>query len=487
MPTPYTTLADVQARFPHLTFSAASQPTEAQVGIFIDDVSAEIYGILRAGYVLPVDAAQLAYLRPGASAGAAALVDLALGDAQDDEADDSPWAVRWEEFKEELRNQGLPGAARRGIQLPGFFYSAAEQPEDPMTEASGASSFLELTDTPASFLASRGVFVNADGDAVIFREPTTDDIDGLGAFVDGRVTTGGTGNVSANYVADAAFNTTTNRLTLTISNPPTSVNIGDGLLFVAPNNITTSDDPITITVTGSGGALDTARNLLDLDLSRVAPVQLLPRRLYEITRIHDATRSGAISYFFKIALALSQVVPTRRVTLSLSESEVRNLDTDYHELVAAPGAGRIIEISRWFIALAGTGDVVAEEGLVFDSNSDLVPTPGRGVREASIGMFFTLPAAAGMPNPLYGRETSTVARVRGLLSADPFSGGAKTGAASFIENQPLMYGAYYGRYRSELNPNSWPYGDATNWDDGIVNVEKTIDLTVDYSIHDFGP
>ena len=50
-----------------------------------------------------------------------------------------------------------------------------------------------------------------------------------------------------------------------------------------------------------------------------------------------------------------------------------------------------------------------------------------------------------------------------------------------------MYGAYYGRYRSELNPNSWPYGDAANWDDGIVNVEKTIDLTVDYSIHDFGP
>ena len=78
---------------------------------------------------MPVtDAAQLAYLRPGASAGASALVDLALGDAQDDEADDSPWAVRWEEFKEELRNQGLPGAARRGVELPSFFYSGVTDP-----------------------------------------------------------------------------------------------------------------------------------------------------------------------------------------------------------------------------------------------------------------------------------------------------------------------------------------------------------------------
>ena len=274
--------------------------------------------------------------------------------------------------------------------------------------------------------------MNADGDAVIFRDPTTDDIDGLGAFVDGRVTTGGTGNVSANYVADAAFNTTTNRLTLTISNPPTSVNIGDSLLFVAPNNITTSDDPHhhhgdRVRRRPGHRPQLTGPGLVEGGSCTVAPASVV--RDNEDPRQHPQRRHFLL--FSRSRWLYPKSSPTRRVTLSLSESEVRNLDTDYHELVAAPGAGRIIEISRWFIALAGTGDVVAEEGLVFDSNSDLVPTPGRGVREASIGMFFTLPAAAGMPNPLYGRETSTVARVRGLLSADPFSGGAKTGAGEF--------------------------------------------------------
>lgn len=124
MATDYTDTTAVQARFPHLTFTATSEPNLTQIGLFIADASAEIDAILLPAYDLPIEGdEQLAFLKQGASAGAAALVDRAIADAQDDDAVQSQWTAPWKEFKEQLRKRGLPGAIRRGVTVPGFLYS----------------------------------------------------------------------------------------------------------------------------------------------------------------------------------------------------------------------------------------------------------------------------------------------------------------------------------------------------------------------------
>ena len=176
-------------------------------------------------------------------------------------------------------------------------------------------------------------------------------------------------------------------------------------------------------------------------------------------------------------IRLLQVLVPRQVTLSLTNTQVKALDTTYHELVPAPGAGNTIEVMSWWMEIPGVDELTPGAG------AD--PRPGAFTVQLQtyIGLIFVSDAAA--TNPLQSGEFVWL-DTRALRYAFPpdVTWAQTIGSQQLVENTALTFGVVFASARSQLPTLYTPAAWADFWD-GVD--DRTIELTVNYRIHTAAP
>ena len=135
------------------------------------------------------------------------------------------------------------------------------------------------------------------------------------------------------YVASATYDASTGHIELTIPTPPSDIEIGDIISFQVPSNVDTATDNLQISVVDpveSG-------SLFDTDFVEARAIDLTASRFVMILRV-------ARGFVFMNALHLEQIVPIQRVQRTITNAELKTIDTDYIELIPAPGAGKTIKV-----------------------------------------------------------------------------------------------------------------------------------------------
>ena len=141
----------------------------------------------------------------------------------------------------------------------------------------------------------------------------------------------GTGN--AVYVAASTYDATSAHIQLTIPTPPPDIEIGDIISFEIPDTIDTATDNLQISVVDPS----ISGNLFDTDFVEARAIDLTAERFVMILRV-------ARGFVFMNALHLEQIVPIQRVTRTITNAELKEIDTDYIELIPAPGADKTIKV-----------------------------------------------------------------------------------------------------------------------------------------------
>ena len=164
-----------------------------------------------------------------------------------------------------------------------------------------------------------------------------DDIDALDAFVDARVTTT-SGEGSKVFVVTASYNASTGVLRFGSFRGgfPSTIAVGDVVVFVSPSNI---EDDQDITVDDQVNATD--RNLYDIDGIVVQGRQLSPGRLYWAQRLFVGLNEA---YHLALPLGVYQITPAQTANVTITNAQLKAIDQAPVELIPAPGAGKAIEI-----------------------------------------------------------------------------------------------------------------------------------------------
>ena len=174
-----------------------------------------------------------------------------------------------------------------------------------------------------------------------------DDIDALDAFVDARVTTT-SGEGSKVFLATATYDTSSGVLEFGSFRGgfPSKIAVGDVVVFVSPSNI---EDDQDITVDDQVNSND--RNLFDIDANVVQGRQLSPGRVYWAQRLFEGLFEA---YHLALPLGLDQITPFHRATVNINNAQIKTLDTNYIQLIAAPGVGKYIEVEEAWIKITGS-------------------------------------------------------------------------------------------------------------------------------------
>ena len=141
----------------------------------------------------------------------------------------------------------------------------------------------------------------------------------------------GTGN--AVYVAASTYDAPNAHIQLTIPTPPPDIEIGDIISFEIPDTIDTATDDLQISIVDPA----VSGNLFDTDFVEARAIDLTAERFVMILRV-------ARGFVFMNALHLEQIVPIQRATRTITNAELKEIDRTPIELVAAPGAGKGLQI-----------------------------------------------------------------------------------------------------------------------------------------------
>ena len=286
---------------------------------------------------------------------------------------------------------------------------------------------------------------------------------------------GGTGN----YSAAALYRASDQRLTLTLlGTAPASFGRGDHVLFAAPSNLNRSTDNLKIFVETTD---EVDREVIDIDFNMVRPFDLRAGRAYEILR-----RTSGARWIILEPLKLDQVLPSRRVTRTVSNAQLKTLDTDPIELIAAPGAGNYIEIIRVSVMASGS-DLPTED------DSETYPTPDSNDIRGNAFLALVFPDGttrtltpygifAGLDRTYGGASRVKYWLLRDVIAGADFSSKFRIGSQDFYENQPFqlvlaMNGTNQNRIDQVYSEAAWDAYWATAND-------NTMTIEVEYFIHD---
>ena len=152
------------------------------------------------------------------------------------------------------------------------------------------------------------------------------------------------GFTGVNYLFDLTYNSNNNRYEGTFTPAIASAAIGSLVAFETPDTIPNNNMAAICSL--PVGAVDTDFAILDASLAAITNAALTPSTLYW-GRIY-----AGLSFVVISSTASGSI--TRRVVRSVSNIELKALDTTYIELVPAPGAGKYIEVGQSWIQRSGS-------------------------------------------------------------------------------------------------------------------------------------
>ena len=145
------------------------------------------------------------------------------------------------------------------------------------------------------------------------------------------------------YSFDLAYDSNTNRFEGTFTPAVESVSIGSLVAFETPATIP-NNNMAAVCVLPVGG-VDTEFAISDEGFNPILNNSLAPNTLYW-ARIYSGLS-------FVILSSNPSRSITRRVNRSISNADLKDLDTAYIDLVPTPGAGKYIEVSQFWLKRTG--------------------------------------------------------------------------------------------------------------------------------------
>lgn len=204
----------------------------------------------------------------------------------------------------------------------------------------------------------------------------------LQALIDGRVTAAG-GARQIHIVLNATYDTTTMRMQGSPYQDVDSIAVGDLIFFQVPGTIPNLSQTARLDLTLGGTA--TSFQIFDTGLQGVAYNEIVPGVMHRGIRVPAG-----------IALinATGQASLSKRVTVEVNNAQIQSLNTDYIELVPAPGAGQYLEIERIWVQISGSDELpAAVDSYIFVSSTEAALTTAIAaagtVQENNV--FFDLP------------------------------------------------------------------------------------------------
>ena len=305
-----------------------------------------------------------------------------------------------------------------------------------------------------------------------------DDIDDLDVFVDARVTTT-SGEGSKVFVVTATYDASTGVLRFGSFRGgfPSTIAVGDVVVFVSPSNI---EDDQDITVDDQVNSND--RNLFDIDANVVQGRQLSPGRLYWAQRLFEGLFEA---YHLALPLGVYQITPAQTASVTITNAQLKTLDTDPIEIIPAPGAGRVIEVMRMAVEASGS-DMPTSTDTESTGIPDSQTINGRG--RLAIGFVdgtarTMTPYGWLSPDTKGGFDNAAPTwALREVFTGSDFSDRFSIGGQTFYDDTALMLEFVI----SALSQSSIDraYTEAV-WDEWWATAnDNTLTIEVEYVIHD---
>lgn len=282
------------------------------------------------------------------------------------------------------------------------------------------------------------------------------------------------GSGTPTFIASAVYSAADSRITFSISSAPSDLSLGDELVFIAPDTLDSATDALNGRDTVQS-LIDTA--LVDVDFSPVRAIDLLPNRIYTMRLLHSPSNQRV--WAFTQPLHLFQLAPVQTVTRTITNAELKAIDTTPIELIAAPGAGRALRIESVKRTFEGSDRPNV-------SNTEPgITTPDPATINTNARLYYGfINTAESSPY-----DTTEIAEV----ASGHFTGGFWAedqtfldviGNQSLVENKAfhLAFGVRAGLFRANLG--IWYSASAFDLLMTPAN-DNTIDIEVEYYVRDF--